>query len=307
MQPLIAYIKKPSRLALALLCKCAWAFPDKFFLKLRYRFELGHPLNLKNPKRFTEKIQWLKLYNRKPEYTTMVDKYAVKEIVANKIGEQYIIPTLGVWDNFDEIDFDALPEQFVLKTTHGGGGGGVVICKDKTQFNKEKARNVLERSLKHGIYTAYREWPYKNVPRRIIAEKYISNGVDAELTDFKFYCFNGEPRYCQVIADRRTKETIDFFDMDWNHQGFYGLNPKCEPAAKPAAKPAAFENMKKIAGLLAKDTQFVRVDLYAVNDTNYFGELTFYPASGLGVFTPDSADFDLGKLLTLKGENRGGV
>jgi hypothetical protein len=307
MQSIKTYIKNPNKLLLAVLCKFAWAFPDKPFLKMRYRLQLGRKLDLKNPKRFTEKIQWLKLYNRKNEYTTMVDKYAAKEFVANKIGEQYIIPTLGVWNHFDEIDFDLLPEQFVLKTTHGGGGGGIVICKDKATFDKNKARNVLEGSLKHGIYTTYREWPYKNVPRRIIAEKYISNGYDEELTDFKFYCFNGEPRYCQVIADRHTKETIDFFDMDWSHQGFYGLNPASEPAAKPAAKPAAFEKMKEIARMLAKDTQFVRVDLYAVNDANYFGELTFYPASGLGVFTPDSADFDLGKLIALKGENRGGV
>lgn len=306
MQPLIVYIKKPSRLALALLCKCAWAFSDKLFLKLRYRLQLGHRLNLKNPKRFTEKIQWLKLYNRKPEFTTMVDKYAVKEFVANKIGEKYIIPTLGVWDKFDDIDFDALPERFVLKTTHGGGGGGVVICKDRATFDKEKAQQIINRSMKGDIYLHYREWPYKNVPRRIIAEKFITNGYDEELTDYKFYCFNGEPRYCQVIADRRTKETIDFFDMDWNHQDFYGLNPKCGPAAKPAAKPQGFDTMKRIARELAKDTEFVRVDLYAVNENQYFGELTFYPASGIGVFTPDSADFDLGKLLILSGKNGGG-
>jgi hypothetical protein len=302
MQSLIAYIKKPSKLALALLSKCAWAFPDKIFLKLRYRLQLGHPLNLKNPKRFTEKIQWLKLYNRRSEFTTMVDKYAVKEFVANKIGEMYIIPTLGVWNKFDDIDFDTLPERFVLKTTHGGGGGGVVICKDRATFNKEKARAVINRSLKGDIYMLYREWPYKNVPRRIIAEKFITNGYDEELTDYKFYCFNGEPRYCQVIADRRTKETIDFFDMNWNHQGFYGLNPKCGPAAKPAAKPHGFATMQRIARELSKDTAFVRVDLYSVNESVYFGELTFYPASGIGVFTPDSADFDLGQLLSLPNE-----
>lgn len=144
------------------------------------------------------------------------------------------------------------------------------------------------------------------MPRRIIAEKFITNGYDEELTDYKFYCFNGEPRYCQVIADRRTKETIDFFDMDWNHQDFYGLNPKCGPMAKPAemtaTKPHDFDTMKRIARELAKDTKFVRVDMYAVNENHYFGELTFYPASGIGVFTPDSADFDLGKLLTLNGQ-----
>jgi hypothetical protein len=299
MQTLKVYIQNPSKFALALLCKFAWAFPDKMFLKLRYRLQLGHQLNLKKPKRFTEKIQWLKLYNRKPEYTTMVDKYAVKAFVANKIGEQFIIPTLGVWDGFDDIDFDALPDCFVLKTTHGGGSGGVVICKDRTTFDREKALEVLNRSLSDDIYLLYREWPYKNVPRRIIAEKFITNGDDNELTDYKFFCFNGEPRYCQVIADRHTKETIDFFDMDWNHQDFYGLNPKCGPAAKPAAKPHDFETMRHIAYELAKDTKFLRVDLYNVNGKIFFGELTFFPASGLGVFTPDSADIELGNMLDI--------
>jgi predicted RNA-binding protein YlxR (DUF448 family) len=229
----------------------------------------------------------------------MVDKLAVKAVVSAKIGEKYIIPTLGVWERFDDIDFDALPERFVLKTTHGGGSGGVVICKDRAKFDKDKARKVLTRSMKSDIYLLYREWPYKNVPRRILAEQFITNGYEEELTDYKFFCFNGEPRYCQVIADRHTNETIDFFDMEWNHQDFYGLNPKCEPAAKPAAKPQAFEMMKNIARKLASDLPFIRVDLYTVNGAIYFGELTFYPASGLGVFTPDSVDYELGRMLHL--------
>lgn len=148
-------------LGVKLLCKFAWAFPDKMFLRMRYRLQLGRNLDLKNPKRFTEKVQWLKLYNRKPEFTTMVDKYAVKDFVANKIGKQYIIPTLGIWERFDDIDFNTLPERFVLKTTHGGGGGGVVICKDRSKFDYNHARNVLNRSLKADIYRNYREWPTK--------------------------------------------------------------------------------------------------------------------------------------------------
>jgi hypothetical protein len=298
------FVKNPKEALIVLLNKWAFLFPDKMFLKMKFRLRVGYKLNLKNPVRFNEKLQWLKLYDRNPEYTKMVDKVAAKDYVREKIGDKYIIPTLGVYNSVEEINWDELPNRFVLKCAHDSGG--IVICKDKTTLNIKAAKEKLKKGLSRSYFYQNREWPYKNVPRRIIAEKFITNGYDDDLTDFKFYCFDGEPRYCQVIADRNTKETIDFFDMDWVHQDFCGLNPVCGPAAKPAAKPQGFETMKRIARELAKDTQFVRVDMYAVNETTYFGELTFYPASGMGVFTPDSANFDLGALLTLKGENRGG-
>lgn len=276
--------------------------PDKAYLSLRYRFKMGYWINWKNPQTFSEKLQWLKLYDRKPIYTTMVDKYAVKKYVSDLIGEEYIIPTLGVWDSFDEIDFSSLPQQFVLKTTHGGGGGGVVICKDKSTFNLKEAKKKIETSMRGDIYKGLREWPYKNVPRRIIAEKYMSPSkkpVPKDLPDYKFYCFDGEPKYCQVIRDRHTKETIDFYDMEWRHQEFVGLNPVARNGLTPVARPMNLEEMKKICYSLSKGHPFVRVDLYVIDDRSYFGELTFYPASGMGVFTSDNWNKILGNEIRL--------
>lgn len=276
--------------------------PDATYLKLLYRFKMGHRLDLKNPQTFTEKLQWLKLYNRKPEYTKMVDKYAVKEFVAKKIGEEYIIPTLGVWDKPEDIDWDSLPNQFVLKTTHGGGGGGVVICKDKTTFDKTTAIAKLKKSMASDIYSGLREWPYKNVLKRIIAEKFMApekSPAPNDLPDYKFFCFNGEPKYCQVIRDRHTKETIDFYDMEWNHMPFVGLNPIARNGLTPVARPANLDEMKDICRKLADTKSFVRVDLYVIDEKSYFGELTLYPASGMGVFTPEEWNGKLGDLLTL--------
>lgn len=276
--------------------------PDATYLKLLYRFRMGHRLDLKNPLTFTEKLQWLKLYNRKPEYTKMVDKDAVKEYVANIIGEEYIIPTLGVWDKPEDIDWGSLPNQFVLKTTHGGGGGGVVICKDKTTFDKTTAIAKLKESMASDIYSGLREWPYKNVPKRIIAEKFMApekSPAPKDLPDYKFFCFNGEPKYCQVIRDRHTKETIDFYDMDWNHMPFVGLNPVARNGLTPVARPGNLDEMKEICRKLADSKSFVRVDLYVIDDKTYFGELTLYPASGMGVFTPSEWNDKLGDWLTL--------
>ncbi len=297
---LIKSIKSPNYLLLGLLKRIGvYVLSDKWYLKCRYRLEMGEPLNLKNPNKFTEKLQWLKLYDRKPEYTTMVDKYAVKKYVEEKIGKEYIIPTLGVWDTPEDIDFDGLPERFVLKTTNGGGGGGVIICKDRASFDKAKAIEHLRVSLKSDIYRILKEWPYKNVPPRIIAEQYMEDSHLQELRDYKFFCFNGVPIYCQVIADRSTRETIDFFDMKWNHMEFVGLNPRCGNAFKPASKPASLSQMIEKAVELSKGISFLRVDFYNVNDKVYFGEMTFYPASGFGVFTPDVWNIRLGEMLAI--------
>ncbi|MBQ9100591.1 MAG: hypothetical protein IJY54_04325 [Paludibacteraceae bacterium] len=268
---------------------------------------MGYWIDWKNPKTFSEKLQWLKLYDRKPEYTTMVDKFAVKEYVANLIGEEYIIPTLGVWDTPEDINWDELPNQFVLKTTHGGGNTGVVICKDKVTFDKKSAIEKLNRSLKSCIFKSYREWPYKNVKRRIIAEQYMEDRESEDLIDYKFYCFNGEPIYCQVIRDRRSKETIDFYDVDWNHMSFVGLNPIAENSLvsivkngiTQVVKPYKLEDMLSICSKVASQIPFVRVDLYSIQSKVYMGEITFYPASGLGVFTPKEWNDKLGKFISL--------
>lgn len=283
--------------------RMAWLFPnDAFYLRLLYFAEMGKFLHLKNPRTFNEKINWLKLHNRKPEYTQMVDKYAVKDYVAEKIGADYIIPTLNVWDRPEDIDWDTLPDQFVLKTTHGGGGCGVVVCTDKSRFNKEAAIEKLKWSMKKNAYPEYREWPYKNVKRKIIAEKFMASRKSTapmDLDDYKFFCFDGEPLYCQVIRGRHTQETIDFYDMDWNHQEFVGLNPNCKNGAVPVPKPMHLEDMIRVCRELAKGIPFVRVDLYVIDDKEYFGELTFYPASGIGRFTPNDWENKLGELIVL--------
>lgn len=286
--------------------------PDEQYLKLRFRFKMGYWPNLKEPKTFVEKINWLKLHDRNPEYTKMVDKYQVKEYVAQKIGQEYIIPTLGVWKRPEDINFNVLPNQFVLKTTHGGGSGGVVVCKDKKTFDKKKAINKLRDSLASDIYRNLREWPYKNVKKQIIAEKYMMPSDKADdptydLTDYKFYCFNGEPHYCQVIRDRNTKETIDFYDMEWNHMPFVGLNPVAKNGVEPVAKPVHLEQMKVICRRLSKDIKFSRIDLYVIDDKEYFGEITFYPAAGFGEFTPADWNERLGELIKLDGHMGGKI
>lgn len=291
--------------------KLYFLFPDdSIYLRLVYIFEMGHWLSYSHPRRFTEKLQWLKIHDRKPQYIKMVDKIAVKEYVANIIGNQYIIPTLGIWDHFEDIDFDSLPRQFVLKTNHGSGSSGVVICKDKNSFDRENAMKLLEKGLKRNTYNKYREWPYKNVQPKIFAERMLSespkDSFDAkDLTDYKFYCFSGEPKYCQVIQGRNTEETIDFFDSDWNHQKFIGLNPKAKNARVCPKRPKQLDSMLSIARNLSADIPFARVDLYEVQDELKFGEITFYPNSGFGRFTPSHYDIILGGMLKVTDEMGG--
>lgn len=295
------YVKQLRKTLSFLLKKCGFWIPDRLYLQMSYYLRTGKVLHLKNPRTFGEKIQWLKLYDRQSKYTILVDKYAVKEYVASVIGKEYVIPTLGVWDRPEDICFDELPRQFVLKTTHGGGGGGVIICKDKRQYNYKDLIKQLRSSLKDDIYRPLREWPYKDVRRRIIAEPYIDNREcpNHDLTDYKFYCFNGVPKFCQVIGERHTKETIDFFDMEWHHQDFCGLNPKARPADLVPYKPAHFDKMREFACKLSEGTIFSRVDLYDTIDGPLFGEITFYPASGMGGFTPSQYDITLGEMIKL--------
>ncbi|MBP5768238.1 MAG: hypothetical protein J6W51_03910 [Fibrobacter sp.] len=259
---------------------------------------MGYKLDLSNPKSFSEKIQWLKLNNRNPLYTTLVDKYAVKNYVAKIIGEDHIIPILGVWNSAEKIDFDSLPNKFVLKTTNGGGGN-VLVCKNKLTLNREASIKKMDMQLKQrSIYKTYREWPYKNVTPRIIAEKYMED-ENGELNDYKFFCFNGKPQYCQVIRDRFTKETIDFYDLEWNHMPFVGLNPVVENGLNPVEKPRCLKALIEACESLSEGIPFVRVDFFVINNQFYFGEMTFYPASGLGEFRPMEWNNRLGDLIKL--------
>lgn len=268
------------------LCNC---MSDEDYIKNLFKTILGKNLNLSNPITFSEKLQWLKIYNRNPEYSIMVDKYLVKKYVADRIGCEYIIPTLGVWKKPEDIDFNILPEKFVLKCNHNSGKG-MCICKDKSKLNLHKVKKALYEGITENYYLHYREWPYKDVARRIIAEKYMEDNNDNNITDlidYKFFCFNGVPRLCQVFKNRRTNETIDFFDMNWKHMDFKGLEKPHKPFFKgKIERPKNLGLMIQICSKLSEDVPFVRVDLYEIDNKVYFGEMTFFPAAGFGEFDP---------------------
>ena len=281
----------------SLLYRFGGRISDALYLKLLYFFQTGKKLHLKHPKTFNEKLQWLKLYDRRPEYTTMVDKFAVKEYVANIIGQEYIIPTLGVWDRPEDIAWDELPRQFVLKNTHGGGSKGVIICKDKLTFDKEKAIANLNKAMKRDLYKRFREWPFKNVPKRIIAEVYMEDSKTHSLNDFKFFCFNGIPSICGVFTDRWSRVASDYFDMEWSHLPFTLRNiPFAECAPE---KPQSFDTMRQLAAKLAAGYPHLRVDFYEVNGKVYFGELTLFSSSGFSQFSPQRYDQILGDKIIL--------
>lgn len=269
---------------------------DESFLKKAFKCHMNRELNLEVPRTFNEKLQWLKLHDRKPEYTMMVDKYAVRKYIADTIGEEYLIPLLGVWDNPDDIDFDALPNQFVLKCNHNSGLG-MCICKDKSKLDIEKIKAGLRKGLAQDYYLTCREWPYKNVKRRIIAEKYMSDEGKEELSDYKVLCFNGEPKIIEVHKGRfNGQHTADNYDIFWNKTDIeqYDL-PKTD---KILPKPAFLEEMLHLSKLLSKDLVHVRVDWYFANNRLYFGELTFFDGSGYNLFCGD-ADELLGSWIKL--------
>ncbi len=271
--------------------------PDRLWIQLKYRIFFGRFCDLNNPQTYNEKLQWLKLYNRKPEYTQMVDKYEVKKYIADLIGEEYIIPTLGVWDRFEDIDFDKLPNQFVLKCTHDSGG--LVICQDKSKLDIVAARKKINKSLNRNYYYMHREWPYKDVKPRIIAEQYMVDESGYELKDYKWFCFDGEPKALFIATDRGVEgeETkFDFFDMEFNHLPFTNGHPN---AGREIAKPQGFEEMKQLAAKLSQNIPHIRVDFYDINGKIYFGELTFYHWSGLTPFEPEEWDYTFGSWIKL--------
>ena len=275
---LFKYIIHPSDVILYLDGKRIINISDKAKIKLMYKKKINKKIDLKNPKTFNEKLQWLKLYDRNPEYTKMVDKYEVKQYIKEKIGQEYIIPTLGVWESFDEIDFDKLPNKFVLKCTHDSGG--IVICKDKTKLNLRNAKTKINKSLRRNYYKAHREWPYKNVKHRIIAEEYVEDATGG-LADYKVYAFDGKCDYVMACTDREKGDTkFVYYDRNWNmireftnHAMQYGDNIKID-------KPKTLDRMFEFAEELSRGIPFVRVDFYEVNGKLYFGELTFYPSAG---------------------------
>ncbi len=271
---------------------------DITYLKKKYQVDMNKKLDLNNPKTFNEKIQWLKLYNRKDEYTVMVDKHLVKDYVAKKIGAEYIIPTIGVWDSPEEIDFNALPEKFVLKCNHNSGKG-MYICKDKSLIDEASVRKNLKAGLEQDYYLTGREWPYKNVPRKIIAEQYMEDTKTGELRDYKFFCFNGEAKIMFVASERQKvgEETkFDFFDMDYNLLPFTNGHPN---AAITPEKPQNFDKMKELAEILAEGIPHARIDFYEINGKIFFGEITFSHWSGFVPFDPEEWDYKIGEWITL--------
>ena len=279
----------------SILKRCTRILSDKTYIRLAFFRRLHRFPDLKDPKTFNEKLQWLKLYNRKPEYTAMVDKYEAKKYVAEKLGEEYIIPTLGVWDRFDDIDFDALPDQFVLKCTHDSGG--LVICRDKSKLDREKAKRSIEQSLKNNYFWQCREWPYKNVKPRILAEQYVEDATAVDLPVYKFFCFNGEPKVIQVIQnDKQVNESIDYFDTEWFKLRLRQNYPNSEI---PLPAPKTLQTMLRYVAQLSAGHPFLRVDFYEVNGRAYFSEFTFFSDGGTAQFDPPEWDRKLGDWIRL--------
>lgn len=271
-------------------------FPDKLYLKWYFRLANGYKLNLKEPKTFNEKLNWLKLYNRNPLYTKLADKIEAKKIISGLIGEKYVVPLYGEYDRPNDIDFDVLPEQFVAKCNHCSGS--MVICKDKSILDRANAIEVLKKGLQYDYYKICREWPYKNIPHKILVEKYMDDGTGNELRDYKFWCFNGDPKvmYCTI----KGKDVYEnFYDMDFNimdiDHGFPRHNPEFE-------KPENFELMKELAKKISKGIPFVRVDFFNVDGKVYFGECTFFDWAGLYPFRNYEMDLKIGEWLKLPRE-----
>lgn len=276
---------------------------DEIFLKIKWRIsDMQYPLNLENPKTYCEKLQWLKLNDRKPIYTTMVDKIEAKKYVASIIGEEYIIPTIAIWDSADEINWDVLPNQFVMKCTHDSGG--LVICKDKSKLDRSKAYQTMKKGLKRRYFWQNREWPYKDVTPRIIVEEYMEDNKTRELRDYKYFCFDGVVKALFIASERQKQgeETkFDFFDDKYNHLPIINGHPN---ATLIPEKPTRFEDMKSLAAKLSKGMPHLRVDFYEMNGKIYFGELTFFHWSGMIPFEPVDWDYKFGEWITLPTESK---
>ena len=275
--------------------KCSVLLPDEIYIKAKYRYHLGKRLDLTNPKSFNEKIQWLKIHDRRPEYTNYVDKYAVRKYVSETIGEKYLIPLLGVYDDVKAIDWSKLPDKFVLKCTHGSGCN--IICADKSKLDIAACKKKLQMWMKRNWYWYGREWPYKNVKPRIICEKYMVDESGNQLKDYKIFCFHGEPKIIQVDYDRFTNHKRNLYDTQWNYINA-SIHFPSDPTVK-IKKPDKLEDMLQLAKTLAKDYPHVRVDFYYTDGNIYFGELTFYHGSGIEKFQPEEFGELMGSWIKL--------
>lgn len=289
---MIGYLRRMKESILFILSKIE---SDETYIKRRYKRLMGKDLNLDHPITYNEKLNWIKLYDHNPLYTALADKLAVREYVKNRIGEEYLVPLLGIWNKVEEIDFEGLPDQFVLKCTHDSES--VVICKSKKDLNIEQTKKKLRKAIKTNFYYYSREWVYKNIPRKIIAEKYLEDPIDKELRDYKFFCFGGIPKAMFIATDRCIHKTkFDFYDMDFNHLDIVQHYPNSD---KPVRKPEAFEQMKMLAAKLSQGLRHVRVDFYEVNGKVYFGEITFFHHGGTTPFVPEKWDYTFGEWLNI--------
>lgn len=291
------YLKEPNNLIISLSVRGFFRFlSDEKYLKLLYFSYLNKKLNLKNPKSFNEKIQWLKLNDRNVIYNKLVDKYEVRKFVKEKIGEEYLIPEIGVYDNFKEIDFSKLPNKFVLKCTHDSGG--IFICKDKNKLDINKLEKSVKKRLKKNFYYNCREWPYKDVRPRIICEKYMSEEDGTDLKDYKIFCFNGEAKLIQVDINRFINHKRNFYDLDWNYKDISIQYPK-DPNIR-IKKPKNLDNMIKLSEKLSKKFPHVRIDFYNINGRIYFGEITLYHEAGFGKFDSEEFGLEMGNWINLQ-------
>lgn len=275
---------------------------DKNYLRLLYHLTTGKTLHLFKPKLFSEKIQWLKLYYHNPQLTTLADKVSAREYVSKKIGKQYLVPTLGIYNTWEEIDFDSLPNQFVIKCTHDSGG--ISICKNKPLWDKENSKKIISNSLHHNYYQYSREWQYKNIPPRILIEELLidnSNTIDNGLIDYKFYCFNGHPKFLyvayNVVGVGKEEPRMIYLDLEWKKTPFQ--RPDHEPLPLQIKKPQVFDEMVEISKRLSNGIPFVRVDLYCIENKIYFSEMTFTPGGGFSPFYPLEWERKIGDMLVL--------
>ena len=269
---------------------------DELYLKLLYWLSFGKRIDLKNPKTYNEKLQWLKLYDRKDIYTKMVDKYESKKLIADVVGRQYVVPTLGIYDKFEDINFETLPKSFVIKTTHYGGNKGIFIVKDKQEFDKLNAKKELQKIMKKNLYYSGREWPYKNIKPRIIIEEFLDDKEYNELRDYKFYCFNGKMKIWFICSERNKSVKFTFFDRNGD---FLKIKQCGAQYDEKIEKPKNLNKMIEISEKLSEKMLHLRVDFYEVNGKVYVGELTFYDSSGLGKFDPEEWDNKIGAMLKL--------
>ena len=274
---------------------CLSVLPDSIMLPLQYRIKLGRKLDLKEPKRFTEKIQWYKMNYRNPVMHQCVDKYLVREYIKDRGLDYILVPLIGKYDSITQVDWDSLPDQFVIKTTHGGGGVNVVVCNDKRKLDIKEIKDKLQcdrRPVKEN--TMGREWAYYGLIPGIVVEKLLINRDNpyAGINDYKIFCYNGHAKYVIVDVDRYIGHKRNFYDLNWNN---LHVTSDCPAADKEIEKPENLDEMLSIAEKLSSDFPFVRVDLYDVDGKVYFGELTFYPWSGYVQYEPDEIDYKLGK------------